>query len=49
MKNHSHLFRMNPQAIRRHRRASSSISTLIGALFLAAVVALYWVGKLHTK
>ena len=48
MKNNSHLFRMNPQAARR-RRSSLSFPILLGTLFLAAIVALYWVGKLHTK
>jgi hypothetical protein len=46
MKHLSHLYRMNPQASRRQRNVPR-ISTILTALFISALAALYWIGKLH--
>jgi hypothetical protein len=48
MKHLSHLYRMNPQAARRSR-SIPRISTLLAALFIATLAALYWIGKIHGR
>jgi hypothetical protein len=37
---------MNPQAARRPRNIPR-ISTILTGLFISALAALYWIGKLH--
>ena len=48
MKHLSHLYRMNPQASRRQRNVPR-LSTILTALFISALAALYWIGKLHGR
>jgi hypothetical protein len=48
MKHLSHLHRMNPQAARRSRHVPR-LSTILPALFLVTLAALYWIGKLHGR
>ncbi len=48
MKHLSHLHRMNPQAARPSRRVPR-LSTILTALFISALAALYWIGKLHGR
>jgi hypothetical protein len=46
VKHLSHLHRMNPKSTR-HSRSVPRISTILAALLLATLAALYWIGKLH--
>jgi hypothetical protein len=39
---------MNPQTARRSRNVPR-LSTILSALFLATLAALYWIGKLHGR
>jgi hypothetical protein len=48
VKHLSHLYRMNPQTTRRTRNVPR-LSTILVALFLATLAALYWIGKLHGR
>jgi hypothetical protein len=41
-----HLYRMNPQTLRRHR-LSSRLSTVLASVVVITLVALYWIGRLH--
>jgi len=37
---------MNPQSAS-HQRKAPRISTILTALFVSALAALYWIGKMH--
>jgi len=47
MKYLSHLHRMNPQA-KGPTRNVPRLSTILTVLFVSALAALYWIGKLHS-
>jgi len=47
MKHLSHLHRMNPQTARTPRRVPR-LSTILTALFISALAALYWIGKFYS-